>query len=297
MAHDQPDDAPQYPTLRRKNPPYPLLTHGYLGRSSAHAPPTEGDSMTTNYQNDLGGSPDTGSDSSPGAKDRAQQAAGTAAEETKHVAGVAQEEAAKVAAEAKDQLRGLLGDATHQVDEQSRAQKSRLTETLRTFGDDLDGMAQQQDGSGPATQLVQQVAQQAKGLASHLEDREPQDLIEDVRRYARRRPGTFLLGAVVAGVVVGRLTRGAKAAKDEQGGSHQDSGTVEPTLAGGRAPVTTAPRTVGTVSPTPVVTDPGYAPEPVEPFGAPGPGRDALVDPLDPLDPPHGGSPTGRGPA
>ena len=252
--------------------------------------------MTTNQQIDPGGSPGTAADSSPGAKDRAQEAAGTAAEETKHVAGVAQEEAAKVASEAKDQLRGLLGDATSQVDEQSRAQKSRLTETLRTFGDDLDGMAQQQEGSGPAGQLVQQVSQRARSLASHLEDREPQDLVEDVRRYARRNPGTFLLGAVVAGVVVGRLTRGAKAAKDADG-SPQATSTVEPTLAGGRPPVTTTPRTVGTVSSAPVVTDPGHAPEPVEPFAAPGPGRDGLVDPLDPLDPPAGGSPTGRGPA
>lgn len=252
--------------------------------------------MTTNYQNDVGGSP-TAADPSPDAKDRAQQAAGTAAEETKHVAGVAQEEAAKVASEAKDQLRGLLGDATSQVDEQSRAQKSRLTETLRTFGDDLDGMAQQQEGSGPATQLVQQVAQQAKSLASHLDDREPQDLVEDVRRYARRRPGTFLLGAVVAGVVVGRLTRGAKAAKDDQGSSPQGV-NPEPTLTRGRPPVTTAPVTVGTApAAAPRATEAGHAPEPVEPFGAPGPGRDALVDPLDPIDPPLGGSPTGRGPA
>ena len=255
--------------------------------------------MTTNYRNEAGDSSGTVADHSPGAKDRAQETAGTTAQETKHVAGVAQQEAGKVAAEAKDQLRGLLGDATSQVDEQSRAQKSKLTETLRTFGDDLDGMVQQQEGSGPAHQLVQQVAQQAKGLASHLDDRDPQDLLEDVRSYARRRPGTFLLGAVVAGVVVGRLTRGAKAAKDDQGAQPQvpGTGTAEPTLAGGRAPVTTAPRTVGTVSPTPVVTDPGHAPEPVEPFGAPGPGRDALVDPLDPIDPPVGGSPTDRGPA
>lgn len=253
--------------------------------------------MTTNYRNEAGDSSGTVADHAPGAKDRAQETADTTAQETKHVAGVAQQEAGKVAAEAKDQLRGLLGDATSQVDEQSRAQKSKLTQTLRTFGDDLDGMAQQQEGSGPAHQLVQQVAQQAKGLASHLDDRDPQDLLEDVRTFARRRPGTFLLGAVVAGVVVGRLTRGAKAAKDDQGAPHQDPATVEPSLAGGRAPVTTVPRTVGTVSPAPVVTDPGHAPEPVEPFGAPGPGRDALVDPLDPIDPPVGGSPTDRGPA
>jgi hypothetical protein len=256
--------------------------------------------MTTNYQDNLGASPGDGSDT-PDAKDRAQQAAGTAADQTKHVAGVAQEEAAKVATEARDQLRGLLGDATTQVDEQSRQQKSKLTETLRTFGDDLQDMSQGQNSSGPANQLVQQVADQAKTFASHLESREPQELLDDVRRFARRRPGTFLLGALAAGVVVGRLARGAKAAKD----ADTTSGTPTTGNPSGYtdSPVA-APRTVGSVSPAPVGTvsaDPigtsGHAPEPHESLGVPGPGRDALVDPLDSSEPLPGGSPSAGGPA
>ncbi|MCW2866446.1 MAG: hypothetical protein JWR20_634 [Marmoricola sp.] len=248
--------------------------------------------MTTNDPHDLGAVPGqvpgtpttytspttsgtTSTSGSSGAGEKAQQAAGTAKQEAGHVAGVAQQEAGKVAAEAKDQLRGLVDDATSQVDQQTRAQKSRLTETLRTFGDDLDGMAQQQEGSGPARQLVQQVSEQARTLASHLDDREPQELLEDVRRFARRRPGAFLLGAVAAGVVAGRLTRGAKAAKD--GGTSGAAGTGQV-----RPPVTTAPRTVGTVGPG---TAGGLAPEPTESFDQPGPGRDVLVDPLDPIDP------------
>jgi hypothetical protein len=83
----------------------------------------------------------------------------------------------------------------------------------------------QQDGV--AAQVVQQVAGQARGLAAHLDDREPTELLEDVRRFARRRPGTFLLGALAAGIVVGRVTRGAKAAQDQP-----SSGAVEPTLSG-----------------------------------------------------------------
>jgi hypothetical protein len=174
---------------------------------------------TTNFSNDPGtgqSGPDNGSSSdSSGAKEQAKQTAGTAKDETQRVAGVAKDEAQRVTDEAKTQVRGLLDDATSQVDEQSKAQKARLAETVRTFGDDLDSMtAHTHDSAGIAGTVVQQVADQARSLAGHLEDREPRELLEDVRGYARRNPGTFLLGALAAGVVVGRLTRGVKAAQD-----------------------------------------------------------------------------------
>jgi len=51
-----------------------------------------------------------------------------------------------------------------------------------------------------------------------LQNREPADLLEEVRSFARRKPGLFLLGAAAAGVLAGRLTSGVKAA-------HTDSGT------------------------------------------------------------------------
>jgi hypothetical protein len=185
---------------------------------------------TTNFSQDPGTAPsgfaEGASGDTSGAKDQAKQAAGTAADQGKHVAGVAQDEVKNVAAEAQNQLRGLLEEATTQVDEQSRAQKTRLAETVRTFGDDLESMRGQGQQDGVAAQVVQQVAGQARSLASHLDDREPSELLDDVRRFARRRPGTFLLGALAAGVVVGRMTRGAKASQNQS-----SSAGAEPTLA------------------------------------------------------------------
>jgi hypothetical protein len=101
-----------------------------------------------------------------GAKEQAQQAAGAAAEEGKRVAGVAgvaQEEAKRVTSEVTTQLRDLLEQATSQVEEQSSAQKSRLAQALKTFGDDLRSMASEVDGSGLAAQVVQQVASAGEG--------------------------------------------------------------------------------------------------------------------------------------
>ncbi|MCW2762126.1 MAG: hypothetical protein JWR85_2327 [Marmoricola sp.] len=188
---------------------------------------------TTNYTND----PEAAHgkrDESSGVKDQAQQAAGSATDEGKRVAGVAQKEIKNVTAEAQNQLRGILEQATSQVDEQSREQQGRLAETVRTFGDDLHGMTSQGSG-GLAAQLVRQIADQARGLASHLENREPSELLEDVRSFARRRPGTFLLGALTAGVVVGRVAGGAKAGQDDpsaDGDASVSGGTTSKPRAG-----------------------------------------------------------------
>jgi hypothetical protein len=197
--------------------------------------------MTANYPEgssaaSLGGDVHTSSadaQGSSGAKEQAKQAAGTAADETKHVAGVAQGEAQRVASEARSQVQGLVSQATSQVEDQSRTQLGRLAETLRSFGDDLEKMASQSEG--PASGLAHEVADRTRGLSSHLDGREPRELLEDVRRFARRKPGAFLLGALAAGVVAGRLTRGAKAAQSSDLSSDQSS--AYPTTAGYSGPV------------------------------------------------------------
>ena len=160
-----------------------------------------------------------------GGKERAQQAASTAADEGKHVAGVVAEETKSVAGEAKDHARNLVSEARSQlqgqVDDQSRQQKDMLVGTLSTFGNDLASMAH--NGSGLAADVAHQVAERASSLSRHLDAREPSELLDDVRRFARQRPGTFLLGALAAGVIVGRLARGTKDAIDAAEGAQDFS--------------------------------------------------------------------------
>lgn len=161
--------------------------------------------------------------SSTDTKEKAQQAAGTAVDEARSVAGTAQSEARQVADEAKTQARGLLDQATTQVDDQARTQRDRLVGVLGSLGDDLENMSTQ-GGGGLASDLTRQAAERVHGLHRHLDGREPRALLDDVRDFARRRPGTFLIGALVTGVVAGRLTRGAKDAESSDG----VSGTTTP---------------------------------------------------------------------
>ncbi|NYJ02691.1 hypothetical protein HNR19_003389 [Nocardioides thalensis] len=194
--------------------------------------------MTTTHHPQSPGSPTTAYGSQDtSAKETAQQAAGTAAEEGKRVAGVARDEARHVASEATTQARNLLSDATAEVEQQSRVQKDRLAGTVRTFGDDLDRMAT--SGSGLAAELAGELSQRAKSLSTQLESKEPSELLDGVRTYAREHPGTFLLGALAAGLVAGRLARGAKEATSSNGSTTQVS-------ASGSAPVPPPPSTSAT---------------------------------------------------
>lgn len=161
----------------------------------------------------------TSGGSGGGASDQAKQAAGTAKEQAADVAGTAKVEAASVAAEAKDKAAGLVDEARQQVQEQSRTQLQALSSRLGELGDELASMADASDQQGAATELAQQLATQVRSLGRHLDGRDPSAVLDDVRSFARNRPGTFLLGAAAAGVVAGRLARGAKASPST-GGQH-----------------------------------------------------------------------------
>src|SRR5688572_9560630 len=137
-----------------------------------------------------------------GIKEQARDTAGTAADASKHVAGVAKDEARQVASEARDQIRNLMNQARTQVEDTSRTQRDRLVQNLRGFAGDLDRMAAQNGGS-MATDLVRRVAGTTRNLTDKLDGREPSDLLDEVRRFARQRPGAFLLGALAAGIVAG----------------------------------------------------------------------------------------------
>ncbi|WP_435769742.1 hypothetical protein [Nocardioides sp. SYSU DS0651] len=221
-------------------------------------------------------------------KAQAQRAAGVARDEGKHVGEVARDEAQNVAAEAQQQAKNLVDDARSQIQEQSKSQLESLVSMLQGFGDDLEKMARGEGpGSGIAKDVVTQVSDRAKTFSSQIQGREPGELLDQARDFARRRPGTFLLGALAAGVVAGRLTRGAKEAHDSSSGTGA-TGTGATGQPGGytSAQVGTPPTTSTLPSAGPGLTGPTQA------------GGTAAADPLagtstPPADPvyPEGSTP------
>jgi hypothetical protein len=236
---------------------------------------------------DQGAGLDAGPDPTPGVKtslgegtagtdggDGGDSTASTAVDRGRDVAATAASEAKDVAGEAAARAKDVLGDARTQVaghlDEQSRTQKDRLVDTLHGVGDDLDSMAGSGTEAGLASDLVGEASRRTRELTDWLETRDPGQLLDDVRGFARRRPGTFLLGALVAGVVVGRLARGAREAQQDDAPS--GSSTTTPVT----APVTETTPPTSQTSPAPALP---AEPEPIGSVTAPG-GTGGHVDPL-----------------
>ena len=89
-------------------------------------------------------------------------------------------------------------------------------------------MASKSDEEGLAKDLAQQASQQLGSIAHWLQEREPGDLVTEVKDFARRKPGTFLAVAAGIGLVAGRMTRGVKAGAPDQDTRPTDVAVTSP---------------------------------------------------------------------
>jgi hypothetical protein len=146
------------------------------------------------------------------AKGEAAAVKDTAVDAGRNVASTARDEAGNVAAEARYQAKSLLGSVSDEARSQASTQQSRLAEAVHSLSKELGGMASSSPESGPLTDLAHQASRKGGEIAHWLENREPADVLDEVRAFARRRPVMFLGLCALAGIVAGRLTRGAVAA-------------------------------------------------------------------------------------
>jgi hypothetical protein len=187
--------------------------------------------------------------------------------------------AADVKETAKTEVRSVVSDATEragQVMQTTRSElRSQVADKTRSVASSLDSVAQQltsmaekaDDPESPVTQLAKTAADQIRHQSQRLEQGGVEGLIEDARRFARNRPGAFVLGSVAAGLLFGRLAKHADlkqavtSAKEELTGSGQQG-----TGRSAGSDSTVAP-------PTPVMSGTGSAPS-----GAGSPGGTVLVE-------------------
>jgi hypothetical protein len=156
---------------------------------------------------------DTGSGSTVDtAKSEAANVKDTAVDAAAGVKDVAKGEASNVAQEAKYQARSLMDQTRSQLRGQASNQQSAFAERLHGWASELGSMASKADESGPMSDLAQEASRRVGEISHWLDNHEPADLLDEVRRFARRRPVAFLAIAAAAGVLAGRVTRGAVAA-------------------------------------------------------------------------------------
>lgn len=191
--------------------------------------------MTVEHETGL---PPTGSASSEQSKparvadqasSEASNVASTAADGARDVAGEVTTQAKAVAGQAKQQFDGLVGQARDEVRQQAQQRNEQAAGQLRTLSEQLVALADgRPDQAGPLVGYLHDAQDQVRSLASRLEQRGPQGVLDDVTGLARRRPGVFLAAAVGAGFVAGRVLRAGVASQQEASPSPSAASDVPP---------------------------------------------------------------------
>lgn len=157
----------------------------------------------------------------------ARQAAG-------EVGATAREQAAQVAQEAKGQAKHVVRDVRERVAGEAEQQAQRVSQQINRIADELHSMAENSGPDSMTAPALRQVAETGRQAARYLDERGARGLLESAQDFARRKPGTFLIGAAVAGFLVTRV------AKSMSGSSQtQDYGTRQGYLSDETTPLPT----------------------------------------------------------
>jgi hypothetical protein len=166
------------------------------------------------------------SDIKDSAKQQAAQVGSKATDAAGATVNTAKEQIGNVAQEAAGHAKNLWSQTSGDINDQATQQTQRLTTNIRQLAEHLTGMADSGESGTPAQSLVREAGQRAHGVADYLDGRQPGDFVTDLQQFGRRKPGTFLLGAAVAGFLAGRLV---KAAKNAEPSPRPNAGSMDAT--------------------------------------------------------------------
>ena len=139
-------------------------------------------------------------------KDRATDVATTARDEVRDVAGDARSEASAVVAEAGTQARHLADEARTAIRRQASDGTSRAAGAVDQLAGRLRALAAgDPEQAGDLRRYAQDLGDRLGGVAGRMNDRGLDGLVEDVQRFARRRPAMFLAVTAAAGFAAGRV--------------------------------------------------------------------------------------------
>ncbi|MEW2074108.1 hypothetical protein ACFZAG_12075 [Streptomyces sp. NPDC012403] len=142
--------------------------------------------------------------------DQARQAAG-------QVAGTAAEQARTVVGEARQQAGTVIEDLRTRAIDEADGQTRRAAGTLRQWANDFSNLAAHAEHDSPARGLAARAGDKGQRAADYLERQGVEGIVADLQGFARRRPGAFLGGALLAGLAVGRLAKVTQTASRADG--------------------------------------------------------------------------------
>ena len=134
------------------------------------------------------------------------------------VAGQTRQQGQQLAQQARQQAGELANRGSEQVKSQLANQKHEASQRMTPIQTALRETAQQlrKQGQGSVGQYADQTADQVERFSGYLRETDVDEIMDEVRGFARRRPGLFLGSAVALGFLG---TRFLKSSSQEQGAS------------------------------------------------------------------------------
>jgi hypothetical protein len=166
----------------------------------------------------------------------------------------AKQQSQQLAHQARQQASELVGRGTEQAKGQLANQKHEASQRLVPVQTALRESAQQlrKQGQGSVGHYADRAADRVERISTYLRETEVDEIMEEVRGFARRRPGLFLGSAAAIGFFA---TRFLKSSSEEQGSSAGDGSSTGP------AATSPAAITHGTQEPPATALPPSYAEE------------------------------------
>ena len=160
------------------------------------------------------------------AKAESVEVAETAKQAGKDVMSEVSEQTTAVARTAKDQFGQLAMQTRQELKAQGEQRGEQLAARLQTWAGQMRALVEGRvDDAGELRGLIGDAQQRLESYASSLRERGPDGVMQDVRRFARRRPGMFLLAAGATGFAIGRIVKAGGMS------STQNADLSEPVLA------------------------------------------------------------------
>ncbi len=134
-----------------------------------------------------------------------------------------QQKVGEVTDQAKQQAGEVVDQAKQQATSQLSSQKDRAVDSLGTVADALrqTGKHLHENDQQGFAQYADKAAERVEQFSGQLRDKDVQEIVRDVERYARQQPAMVLGGAFVLGLLGARFLK-STAQREESGGSGED---------------------------------------------------------------------------
>lgn len=165
----------------------------------------------------------------------------------------AKQQGQQFAQQAKQQASDLANRGTEQVKSQLETQKHQAAQRMTPVQMALRETSQQlrKQGQEPVAGYVDRASDQVERASGYLRETDVDEMVDEVRGFARSRPALFLGGAALLGFLGTRFLKSSSQGASGNGGYYYGTGTSSATISQGTVePATALPPSTVEGSPT-----------------------------------------------